>query len=132
MATITNKELIDQISEKTNNKRVVVKRIVQAFLDDIIDFSDTESSPTKFSHTVHNAAASYVATAINCRGPITTVTSFKAPYKAALMLAQCWLNDGRAKRLLVGYVETTSEPFDFIQGEVSLPSYSAGGIQVGA
>ena len=37
MATITKKELIDQISEKTNNKRVVVKRIVQAFLDDIID-----------------------------------------------------------------------------------------------
>lgn len=37
MATITKKELIDQISEKTNNKRVVVKRIIQAFLDDIIE-----------------------------------------------------------------------------------------------
>lgn len=37
MATITKKELIDRIAEKTNNKRVVVKRIVQAFLDDIID-----------------------------------------------------------------------------------------------
>jgi integration host factor subunit beta len=37
MATITKKELIDRISEKTNNKRVVVKRIIQAFLDDIID-----------------------------------------------------------------------------------------------
>ena len=37
MATITKKELIDQISEKTKTKRVVVKRIVQAFLDDIID-----------------------------------------------------------------------------------------------
>ena len=37
MATITKKELIDRIAEKTNNKRVVVKRIVQSFLDDIID-----------------------------------------------------------------------------------------------
>ncbi|MBN1845330.1 MAG: integration host factor subunit beta [Sedimentisphaerales bacterium] len=37
MATITKKELIDRISEKTNNKRVVVKRIVQYFLDEIID-----------------------------------------------------------------------------------------------
>ena len=37
MATITKKELIDQISEKTNNKRIVVKKIIQTFLDDIID-----------------------------------------------------------------------------------------------
>ena len=37
MATITKKELIDRISEKTNNKRVVVKRIIQAFLDDIVE-----------------------------------------------------------------------------------------------
>ena len=37
MATITKKELIDRIAEKTNNKRVVVKRIVQTFLDDIIE-----------------------------------------------------------------------------------------------
>jgi len=37
MATITKKELIDRISEKTNNKRVVVKRIVQCFLDEIVD-----------------------------------------------------------------------------------------------
>lgn len=37
MATITKKELIDRISEKTNSKRVVVKRIVQCFLDEIID-----------------------------------------------------------------------------------------------
>lgn len=37
MATITKKELIDQISEKTNNKRVVVKKIVQTFLDNVIE-----------------------------------------------------------------------------------------------
>lgn len=36
MATITKKELIDQIAEATGQKRVVVKRIVQSFLDSII------------------------------------------------------------------------------------------------
>jgi len=36
MATITKKELIDQIAESTKQKRVVVKKIVQSFLDNII------------------------------------------------------------------------------------------------
>ncbi len=36
MATITKKELIDRIADKTGNKRVVVKRIIQNFLDEII------------------------------------------------------------------------------------------------
>ena len=36
MATITKKELIDRIAETTQAKRVIVKRIVQSFLDEII------------------------------------------------------------------------------------------------
>ena len=35
MATVTKKELIDRISERTQAKRVSVKRIIQAFLDEI-------------------------------------------------------------------------------------------------
>ncbi|MCJ7674563.1 MAG: integration host factor subunit beta [Sedimentisphaerales bacterium] len=35
MATITKKELIDRIAEKTQAKRIAVKRIVQTFLDEI-------------------------------------------------------------------------------------------------
>jgi nucleoid DNA-binding protein len=35
MATITKKELIDRIAERTQAKRVVVKRIIQSFLDEI-------------------------------------------------------------------------------------------------
>ncbi|MHC4092660.1 MAG: HU family DNA-binding protein [Planctomycetota bacterium] len=35
--TITKKELIDRIAEETDCKRVTVKRIVQVFLDEIID-----------------------------------------------------------------------------------------------
>ncbi len=36
MATITKKELIDRISDSTQAKRVVVKQIVQSFLDEIV------------------------------------------------------------------------------------------------
>ena len=36
MATVTKKELIDRIAERTQAKRVAVKRVVQAFLDEII------------------------------------------------------------------------------------------------
>jgi nucleoid DNA-binding protein len=35
MATITKKELIDRIAERTQAKRVTVKRIIQTFLDEI-------------------------------------------------------------------------------------------------
>jgi integration host factor subunit beta len=34
--TVTKKELVDHIAETTGEKRVVVKRIVQSFLDSII------------------------------------------------------------------------------------------------
>ncbi len=35
MATITKKELIDRIAERTQAKRVAVKSIIQTFLDEI-------------------------------------------------------------------------------------------------
>jgi integration host factor subunit beta len=35
MATVTKKELIDRIAERTQAKRVSVKRIIQAFLDEV-------------------------------------------------------------------------------------------------
>jgi len=37
METITKKELVDRIAEKTNTKRVVVKDVIQRFLNEIID-----------------------------------------------------------------------------------------------
>lgn len=36
MATITKKELIDRISENEQAKRIVVKKVIQAFLDEIV------------------------------------------------------------------------------------------------
>ncbi len=37
MSTVTKKELIGRIAETTQTKRVTVKQIVQAFLDEIAD-----------------------------------------------------------------------------------------------
>jgi len=37
MSTVTKKELIDRIAESTQAKRVLVKRITQAFLNEIIE-----------------------------------------------------------------------------------------------
>ena len=36
MATITKKEIIDLVSKETGTKRLTVKRVIQAFLDDVI------------------------------------------------------------------------------------------------
>lgn len=37
MHTVTKKELIDRIAERTNSKHVAVKKIVQNFLDDVVE-----------------------------------------------------------------------------------------------
>src|SRR4051794_18236636 len=37
MATITKKELIDRIAESTGTKRVQVKKVVQQFLDEVVN-----------------------------------------------------------------------------------------------
>ncbi len=36
MATMTKKELVDRIADQTDQKRVVVKKTIQAFLDEIV------------------------------------------------------------------------------------------------
>jgi integration host factor subunit beta len=36
MATITKKELIDRIAESTDSRRVLVKKVVQQFLDEVV------------------------------------------------------------------------------------------------
>lgn len=37
MKTITKKDLVDRIADSTGNKRVVVKKIIQGFLDEIVN-----------------------------------------------------------------------------------------------
>ena len=37
MHTVTKKEIVDRVAVRLKTKRVVVKEIVQAFLDDVVD-----------------------------------------------------------------------------------------------
>lgn len=75
------------------------------FLDGIIDYGEASVSPTAFSNSVHNAAASYIATTLGLRGPTLTVTAFRFSFEEALQLADAWLAQGRADYFLVGAVE---------------------------
>ncbi len=84
------------------------------FLDDIIDYGDGSVSPTTFSNSVHNAAASYIAETLNIQGPTLTVTQFLHSFQNALQLAQLWLKEDRCDNVLVGAVDQYGEVLRYI------------------
>ncbi len=84
------------------------------FLDTIIDYGETQVSPTIFSNSVHNAAVSYIASALDITGPTLTVTRFSFPFQSAFQLAQLWLLDGRCDSVLVGVADECGEVMRFI------------------
>jgi len=79
------------------------------FLDDILDYGDAAVSPTTFSNSVHNAAASYVSSALNVQGPTLTMTQFSFSFQAGLQLAGTWLEQGQCDQVLVGAVDQYGE-----------------------
>jgi hypothetical protein len=79
------------------------------FLDGILDAGDADALPTDFSHSVHGAAASYIAGLLDLRGPSLTATDFEIGFEQAVLLAQCWLDQGVCRRVLVGAVEELGE-----------------------
>ncbi len=78
------------------------------FLDDILDYGDRNPSPTAFSHSVHNAAASYVALLLGLRGPTVTVTHFHFAVHEALRIAHAWLKQRRCDWVLVNATDECS------------------------
>ncbi len=102
------------------------------FLDNLLDFSPAGVSPTVFSHSVHNAAASYIASSLGILGQALTITSFTDPLKQALVIGRAWLELGQADKLVICYVEEESEPFSFSFDHCSFPSYSKNGFTTGA
>lgn len=75
------------------------------FLDDLVAFNPGEVSPTLFSHSVHNAAASYLSLLAGLRGPTLTLTRFSFAFHEALGLAQAWLEQDRCEQVLVGVAD---------------------------
>jgi 3-oxoacyl-[acyl-carrier-protein] synthase II len=88
------------------------------FLDDILDYGDLEVSPTVFSHSVHNAAVSYIAKVLNVQGPTQTVTHFAFSFHQALALAQAWLDEGRCSHVLVGAADECGAVLETICGRM--------------
>jgi len=85
-----------------------------SFLDDILEYNDSEVSPTKFSHSVHNAAAFYLANFLNLRGPVITVTDFNDPITPAKTIAESWIKEKRVDYVLLGLIDEKSIPMDYI------------------
>lgn len=84
------------------------------FLDDIIDYGEANVSPTTFAHSIHNAAAAYIASVLDCKGPTMTVTQFYFTLHQALLLAYAWLIENRVDRVLVGVVDECSPAMEYI------------------
>ncbi len=91
------------------------------FLDGIIDYGEANVSPTAFSNSVHNAAASYISSTLEIFGPTLSVTAFRFSFETALQLACCWLEQGRVDYLLVGAVEQYGEVLGHVSRARLLP-----------
>ena len=70
-------------------------------LDDILDFPEAQILPTRFSHSVHNAAAAYVGTALKLHGPAVALAGFDQVLYEALDLAKTFLHGGLCTRAMV-------------------------------
>jgi len=84
------------------------------FLDTILDFGEAAVSPTIFSNSVHNAAASYISTALDIKGPTLTVTQFRFSFAAALQLAATWLELSRCDYVLAGAVDQLGDVLEYV------------------
>ena len=92
------------------------------FLNDILDFGDINVSPTRFSNSVHNAAASYVAETLGLRCPTLTVTRFFDSFHEALVLAGCWIAEGRCSRVLVGAADQYGDVLKYVMDAKLTPA----------
>lgn len=76
-----------------------------AFLDSFIVSTDTYSSPTHFSNSVHNAAAAHISIFLGATGPCLTVSEFEMSVPSALVSAAHMLEEGRVEKVLFGSVD---------------------------
>ena len=102
------------------------------FLDGILDFGEKAASPTVFSHSVHNAATSYVASMLGSNGASITVTRFALSWHHALLHASAWLDAGRSTYVLVGATEESGAVMEAVlraragaEGSAANPATSA-------
>jgi 3-oxoacyl-[acyl-carrier-protein] synthase II len=74
-------------------------------------FEDQEEicgSPTRFSNSVHNAAAAYISIALKAMGPNHSITHEDLSFSSALLTAMAWIRQRRVDAVLVGGVDELS------------------------
>jgi len=74
---------------------------VAAFLDELRTYPEDQVLSTAFSHSVHNAAASYIAISLHITGPELTQTGFENLREEAFSNAEAFLMGGYAPRVMV-------------------------------
>lgn len=84
---------------------------IQAF-DDLIDFGDNQLSPTNFSGSVFNTAATYLSLTFGIQGPTLTHTSGLDTLYNSLQTAALWLENGSADYVIVGIGDEYTPFFD--------------------
>ncbi|MCK4401646.1 beta-ketoacyl synthase chain length factor, partial [bacterium] len=84
------------------------------FIDDMLEYGDKNASPTIFSNSVHNAAASYISSVLESRGQTVTLTQFAFSFHQALILARAWLYEKRCEYVLVGSVDECGAVMEYI------------------
>ncbi len=75
------------------------------FLDSILDDGDGCASPTRFSNSVHNAAAAHISVLLGLTGPSLTVSQFELSFASGLLTASQWLAEHRVDAVLCGGVD---------------------------
>lgn len=70
-------------------------------LNDILDYPEEEILPTGFSHSVINAASSYIGAALKIHGPTFAIAGFEDPFYEAADLAGVLLSAGHCTQVLI-------------------------------
>lgn len=80
-----------------------------AFLDEIISYGGKDSSPIKFSSSVHNAVTAYISISLGITGPTITLTQFSSPIFYGFMAAKAWLKTNTCENIILCHVDELND-----------------------
>lgn len=94
---------------------------IQAF-DELIDFGDNQLSPTNFSGSVFNTAATYLSLAFNIQGSTLSHTSGLDTLYHSFLSASHWLESGIADYVILGIGDEYTPYFDINESNTQHPT----------
>jgi len=95
---------------------------INAFTDSYMDFGPEGASPTAFSQTVHNVAASTISMFLTLEGPALTVSQPGLGVSSALCTISAWLEQGLVETVLFGAVDDCEAFSRVIEERPELPA----------